>query len=100
MKGRPVVARAIALRTPWADLSKTGDNAAGVDGAVVLLAAAAEAFATGGSWLSRPLGAPTRYCAGGSDWRISASTGFGGNATVRINSLALSSWAIPTEFAI
>ena len=29
-----------------ADLSKTGDNA-GVDGAVVLLAAAAEAYATG-----------------------------------------------------
>jgi hypothetical protein len=87
-----------APRTPWADLSKTGDNA-GVDGTVVLLAAAAEAYATGGSWLSRPLGAPIRYCTGGSDWRISASTGFGGNATVRINSLALSSWPISTVFA-
>jgi hypothetical protein len=72
----------------------------GADGAMVMLAAAAEAYATGGSWLSHPLGAPTRYCAGGSDWRISASTGFGGNVTVRINSLALSSWAIPSEFAI
>ena len=98
MKGRPVIARAIAPRTPWADLSKTGDNAR-VDGAVVLLAAAAEAYATGGSWFSGLLGAPTRYCTGGSDWRISASTGFGGNATVRINSLVLSSWPIPTVFA-
>jgi hypothetical protein len=96
MKGRPVVARAIAPSTPWADLSKTGDNT-DVDEAVVLLAAAAEVYATGGSWLSRPLGAPTRYCTGGSDWRISASTGFGGNA-VRINSLALSSWPIPTVY--
>ena len=69
-----------------------------VEGAVVL-AAAAEAYATGGSWLSRLLGAPTRYCSGGLDSRNSASTGFGGNATVRINSLALSSWPIPTVFA-
>ena len=74
MKGRPVVARAIAPRTPWADLSKTGDNA-GVDGAVVLLVAVAAAHAMGGSWLSRPLGAPTRYCTGGSDWRISGEHG-------------------------
>jgi hypothetical protein len=59
-----------------ADLSKTGDNA-GVDGAVVLLAVAAEAYATGGGWLSRLLGAATRYCTGGSDWRISASTASG-----------------------
>jgi hypothetical protein len=82
MKGRPVVARAIA-QNALGRLEQTGDNA-GVDGTVVLLAAAAEAYATGVSWLSRPLGAPARYCTGGSDWRISASTGFGGNATVRI----------------
>jgi hypothetical protein len=99
MRGRSVVARAIAPRRPWADLSKTGDNAPGLDGAVVLLAAAVEAYATGGSWLSRPLGAPTRYCTGGSDWRISAGTGFGGKATGRINSFVLSSWPILTVFA-
>jgi hypothetical protein len=86
-----------APRTPWADLSKTGDNA-GVDGTVVLLAAAPKPMPREGAgsaalWVLRSDIAPA-----GRIWRISASTGFGGNATVRINSLALSSWPIPTVY--
>jgi hypothetical protein len=84
----------VAPRTPWVDLSKGGDNA-GVDGDVVLLAAVAEAYGTGGSWLGRPLGAPTRYCTSGSDWRISASSASVGMPRSAY-SLALSSWPIPT----
>ena len=91
---RPVVARAIAPRTPWADLSKTGDNA-GVDGAVVLLAAAVESYATGGS-SQPPFGCSDQLL----HRRIGlAHLGEHRNATVRINRLALSAWRIPTVLA-